>query len=297
MISRDICILCPRECRVDRITKMGFCQCNRDIKVARAALHFWEEPCISGTNGSGTVFFSGCTMKCSYCQNYSISREAFGKIISTERLSEIFLELQEQGAHNINLVTATQYLPQVLEALDMIKGKLIIPVVYNCGGYERVETINELKGYVDIYLPDLKYYNSEISRKYSQAPNYFEIATNAIQEMISQTGSIELDKNGIMKKGVIIRHLVLPGHRKDSIEVLKWLSCNLDKSRYLLSLMSQYTPPTDIIIHKELNRRITSFEYQSVIDEAIRLGLSNSYIQERSSATLKYTPDFSLDGV
>lgn len=297
MLSEDLCMLCPRECRVDRITQMGFCQCGKKIKVARAALHFWEEPCISGTRGSGAVFFSGCTMRCCYCQNHYISSESFGEEISEERLSNIFLELQEKGAHNINLVTATQYLPQVLKALDRAKDKLIIPVVYNCGGYERVETIKELKGYVDIYLPDLKYFNNDISKEYSQASDYFKVASEAIQEMISQVGCIEYN-SGIMQKGVIVRHLVLPGHRHDSVDILKWIGENLDKSKYILSLMSQYTPiEGDLITHKELSRRISTFEYQSVVNKAIELGLSNCYIQEQSSANSIYTPAFNLEGV
>lgn len=299
MLSEDLCTLCPRKCKVDRITQKGFCQCDKKIKLARAALHFWEEPCISGTRGSGTVFFSGCTMRCCYCQNYDISNELYGKEISIERLSSIFIELQGKGAHNINLVTATQYLPQVLQALDRIKGKLTIPVVYNCGGYERVELIKELKGYVDIFLPDLKYYSSDISMKYSQAPDYFKVASEAIQEMISQVGNLEY-YNGIMQKGVIIRHLVLPGHRHDSIDILNWISKSLDKSKYILSLMSQFTPikKESSVVYKNLNRRITTFEYQSVVDKAIELGLSsNCYIQDPSSANVIYTPPFNLEGV
>jgi putative pyruvate formate lyase activating enzyme len=297
MLSVNPCNLCPRECEVDRTTQLGFCQCGSRIKVARAALHFWEEPCISGSNGSGTVFFSGCTLRCCYCQNSKISSECFGKEISARRLAEIFLELQEKGAHNINLVTATQYLMQVLKALDMVKLKLHIPVVYNCGGYERVETVSALKGYVDIFLPDFKYYSSELSWNYSKAKNYFEVASAAIKEMISQTGAPKLDDNGIMQEGVVIRHLVIPGARKDSFGVLKWMSENLPKDKYLLSLMSQYTPTGKNLEYKQLNRRITTFEYESVVEEAIRLGLSNGFMQERSSAKGEYTPPFDLDGV
>jgi putative pyruvate formate lyase activating enzyme len=297
MLSVNPCNLCPRECGVDRVDQLGFCKCSSKLKVARAALHFWEEPCISGNNGSGTVFFSGCTLKCCYCQNFKISSECFGKEISARRLGEIFLELQEKGAHNINLVTATQYITQVLQALDMVKLKLHIPVVYNCGGYERVETIRELKGYIDIFLPDFKYYSNELSWKYSKAKDYFEVTSQAIKEMISQTGGINFDDEGIMQRGVIIRHLVIPGARKDSFLILKWINENLPKDKYLLSLMSQYTPNNKSLEYKELNRRITTFEYKSVVEEAIRLGLSNGFMQEKSSAKEEYTPPFDLEGV
>lgn len=218
MLLANPCNLCPRKCGVDRAAKPGFCGCGVRVRVARAALHYWEEPCISGKSGSGAVFFSGCTLRCCYCQNYKISTGRFGKEISVGRLAEIFLELQEKGANNINLVTATQYLPQVLDALDIAKPKLHIPIVYNCGGYERIETIRALKGYVDIFLPDFKYFSSELSRKYSRAEDYFDITSAAIKEMIAQTGKIHIADNGIMKKGVIIRHLVLPGARKDSFK-------------------------------------------------------------------------------
>jgi putative pyruvate formate lyase activating enzyme len=297
MLYNNPCNLCPRECGVDRLANLGFCECDSQIKVARAALHFWEEPCISGSKGSGTVFFSGCTLRCCYCQNFRISSEGFGKEISAQRLAEIFLELQEKGAHNINLVTPTQYLVQVLYALDIVKSKLHIPVVYNCGGYELLETIRALKGYVDIFLPDLKYFSSELSLKYSKADDYFEVASAAIKEMISQIDTLDFDNNGIMQKGVIIRHLVIPGARKDSFKILNWISENLPKDKYLLSLMSQYTPAYKSSEYKELNRRITTFEYKSVVEEAIRLGLSNGFMQERSSAKEEYTPPFDLEGV
>ncbi|OGO88647.1 MAG: radical SAM protein [Clostridiales bacterium GWF2_36_10] len=291
------CNNCPRECGIDREASLGFCGCGKKIKVARAALHFWEEPCISGINGSGTVFFSGCTLRCCYCQNYLISSEGFGKEISVERLSEIFLELQTKGAHNINLVTATQYISDVLRALDMVKTKLQIPVVYNCGGYERVETIRTLKGYVDIYLPDFKYNSNDLAKKYSGADNYFEIATEAIKEMIDQTDGMVYDKNNTLQKGVIIRHMVLPGARNDSIAILNWINEFLPRGKYLLSLMSQYTPTIKSCEHKEINRKITTFEYNSVVNEAIRLGLTNCFIQQRSSANIDYTPLFDFEGI
>lgn len=297
MLSQTPCNLCPRSCLIDRARQTGFCGCGPRVRVARAALHFWEEPCISGTRGSGTVFFSGCTLRCCYCQNYRISSDGFGKDITIGRLSEIFLELQQQGAHNINLVTATQYLPQVLEALDLARPRLKIPVVYNCGGYERVEIIRALKGYADIFLPDLKYFSDEMSSNYSKARDYFTVASKAVTEMICKTGAPVFDSEGIMQKGVIIRHLVLPGGRKDSIKLLRWMKETLPKGQFLLSLMSQFTPTRGCAEHPEINRRITTFEYQSVVDEAVRLGLTDGFMQERSSAKEEYTPPFDLEGV
>ena len=297
MLSIDPCNLCPRLCGVDRNKDMGFCQSGPRVKVARAALHFWEEPCISGSQGSGTVFFSGCTLRCCYCQNAGISIEGFGKEVSEERLAEMFLELQAQGAHNINLVTATHFLPGVLHALDLAKPLLYIPVVYNCGGYERVETIQALKDHVDIYLPDLKYFSQALSWKYSQAKDYFEKAAAAIQEMVCKTGGLVFDDDGIMQKGVMIRHLVLPGGRKDSLEILNWIHENLPPDQFLLSLMSQYTPCYKSCEHPEINRRLTTMEYQSVVREALRLGLGKGYMQERTSAKEEYTPPFDLEGI
>lgn len=291
------CNLCPRMCGVDRTVQSGFCQSSSRMKVARAALHFWEEPCISGTRGSGTIFFSGCVLRCCYCQNYHISSEGFGQEISIPRLAEICLELQNKGAHNINLVTASQYLDQVLPALDLIRGELHIPVLYNNSGYERIEVIRALKGYVDIFLPDFKYANNDLARKYSHAKDYFEVAAAAIKEMTDQTGKPVFDEKGIMLKGVIIRHLVLPGARKDSFAVLKWISDNLPREKFMLSLMSQYTPAFKSQEHKEINRRITTYEYESVVEEAVRLGLDNGFMQELSSAREDYTPPFDLEGI
>ncbi len=210
----------------------GFCGCTNEIKAARAALHLWEEPCISGTKGSGTVFFSGCTLKCCFCQNSQISCENFGKTLSVSQLSEIFLKLQEEGAHNLNLVTPTQYLPFIIEALDKIKNTLSIPVIYNCGGYERPEIISLLKDYVDIYMPDLKYYDASLSFSYSKAKDYFSFASKAIPKMIEQTGAPTFNKEGILQKGVLIRHLVLPGCKEDSMKLLEWLSETLPKTAF-----------------------------------------------------------------
>lgn len=291
------CSLCPRNCHIDRTSSFGFCQSSSQIKAARAALHHWEEPCISGTRGSGAIFFSGCTLRCCFCQNYRISSETYGKEISEQKLAQIFLELQNQGAHNINLVTATQYLPSILNALDRIKDKLNIPVVYNSSGYEKPETIRLLKGYVDIYLPDLKYFSSELSRKYSKAEDYFEIASCAIKLMIEQTGAPVFDSDGMLQKGVIIRHLVLPNCRKDSITLLHWIKEALPDKSYLISLLSQYTPFYKSHEYPELNRRITTYEYESVLKEAISLGLVDGFMQEKSSAKEEYTPPFNLEGL
>lgn len=291
------CRLCPRNCEIDRNVSTGFCGSKNQISAARAALHFWEEPCISGTKGSGTIFFSGCTLKCCFCQNHEISTGKIGKEITSTHLEEIMLSLQEQGAHNINLVTATQFLPWIIPALDAIKHRLHIPVVYNCGGYEKPEIIDLLKDYVDIYLPDLKYYDSALSARYSKAPDYFEKAQKAILRMTEQIGKPILDSEGIMLRGVIIRHMILPGCKNDSIALLHWIKENLPKDQYLISLMSQYTPFYKSCDYPEINRRITTYEYNKVLDEAIRLGLTNGFMQEKSSAKEEYTPPFDLEGI
>ena len=270
-------------CRADRSTASGYCKAPDGILASRAALHFWEEPCISGTGGSGAIFFSGCTLRCCFCQNYKISRTPRGKSISSERLAEIFLELQDQGAHNINLVTATHYLPWILPALDMVKENLHIPVVYNCGGYERLETIQALSSYVDIWLPDLKYFSSDLSRRYSQAPDYFARASAAVRQMILQTGTPVFDDRGIMQKGVIIRHLVLPGQKEDSLQLIKWMAEELPEKQFYISLLSQYTPYEKNPDFPELNRRITSYEYQKVVEAALEAGLER---QRRIHAVL-----------
>lgn len=299
------CRLCPRQCKVDRRTQTGYCASPAGIFAARAALHHWEEPCISGFAGSGTVFFSGCTLRCIFCQNYEISQEHFGKSLSCEELAKVFLNLQNQGAHNINLVTATQYLPWILPALKIAKPDLKIPVVYNCGGYERPETILALKPYVDIWLPDFKYFDSALARRCSGAPDYFEQAAAAISQMIDQTGTpvfhTELAPDGketlLMDHGVIIRHLVLPGHKDDSIALLNWIAAHFPKDRFFISLMSQYTPYRHLDDCPELNRRITSYEYEKVVDTALALGLDHGFMQKKSSAREEYTPPFNLEGL
>ncbi|HIX25762.1 MAG TPA: radical SAM protein [Candidatus Lachnoclostridium avicola] len=294
------CRLCPRQCGVNRLEAAGFCRCGSSPRVARAALHFWEEPCISGVRGSGTVFFSGCTLKCCFCQNYSISSGGFGKDIDVRRLGDIFLELEDKGAHNINLVTPTQYLPSILAALDLVRHRLTIPIVYNSGGYERPETIRELDGYVDIYLPDLKYFDSSLSGRYSAAPDYFSFASRAISAMIRQTGAPVLaEEEGctLMKKGVIIRHMVLPGQKEDSKKLLRWMKESLPEGHFFLSLLSQYTPFFRSSEFPEINRRITTYEYNQVLDFAISLGLTAGFMQKKSSAREEYTPPFDLEGV
>lgn len=292
------CTLCPRMCHADRTRKEGFCGCPPFPRAARAALHPWEEPCISGQAGSGTVFFSGCTLRCCFCQNFKLSHQAFGQEVSSEKLARIFLSLQRQGAGNINLVTPTQFLPHIMEAIDIARPGLSVPVVYNCGGYERAETIDALNGYIDIYLPDLKYMSPRLSSRYSQASDYFEIAAKAIPSMIRQVGPPVIDPDTrLLKKGVIIRHMVLPGAKDDSIRLLGWMKDALPEHGFMLSLMSQYTPFFHSSGYPEINRRITSYEYQKVVDEAIRLGLTWGFMQEKSSAKEEYTPPFNLEGL
>ncbi|MDE5648892.1 MAG: radical SAM protein, partial [Oscillospiraceae bacterium] len=274
---------------------VGACGVNSVLKAARAGLHLWEEPALSDGNGSGTVFFSGCTLKCCFCQNYQISHEGFGKEITIERLGDIFLELQDQGANNINLVSPTHYIPHIISALDNIKHKLNIPVVYNSGGYDNIETLKLIKDYVDIYLPDLKYFSPELSDKYSHAKNYFEYASQAILEMHDQQP--KLIWNGhLLKKGLIIRHLILPGCRHDSIKIINWIAENLPVDSFMISLMSQYTPTYNSKNYTEINRKITTFEYNSVLNEAIKLNLKG-YTQNKASASTEYTPDFNLEGL
>ena len=291
------CRLCPRECGAARQSgQRGLCGAGKSLRVARAALHFWEEPCISGQTGSGTVFFSGCPLGCRFCQNHDISARCFGKDISVQRLAEIFLELQQQGANNVNLVSPTQYVPQMIEALDLAKPELKIPVVYNTGGYERVETLRMLEGSVDIWLPDAKYADPKRAGDYSNAANYPEVAFAAIVEMLRQAGDPVFDQNGMMRRGVIVRHLVMPGGMQDSLRVLEELANLRQKQHFLLSLMSQYTPYRRDETYPELNRRVSSYEYRRVCEYAQELGFEG-FQQERSSAKEEYTPDFDLTGV
>ena len=291
------CSLCPRMCNVDREITTGYCGVKKTLRVARAALHFWEEPCISGEEGSGAVFFTGCNLRCVFCQNFQIARAEQGKEITVERLSEIFLELQEQKANNINLVTATHYVPQVVEALKIAKEKgLHIPVVYNCGGYETVETLKLLEGLVDIYLPDFKYVDHDRAKRYSRAEDYPEAAKKALAEMVRQQPEAEFDERGIMKKGVIVRHLMLPGGIKDSKAVVKYLYETYG-NQIFISLMNQYTPLPHVADYPEIDRKLKKFEYDRLVDYAISLGVENGFIQEGETAKESFIPAFTNEGV
>ena len=291
------CTLCPRNCGADRSNSTGICGAGSSVIVARASLHKWEEPCISYKNGAGTVFFSGCNLHCCFCQNNKISNKLFGKEITDKQLADIFLRLQEDGADNIDLVTPTHFVPNIINALDMVKHKLDIPVVFNCGGYELKETIDMLEGYIDVYLPDMKYFSSDISSKYSNAPDYFEYASEAILAMIKQVGKLTFNSEGGLMKGTVIRHMVLPSHRHDSIKLIEWIADNTSRDDVLVSIMNQFTP-FDFISEEfsELKRRVTKMEYNSVINRAAELGLKG-FTQERSSASEDYVPDFDLSGI
>lgn len=295
-----ICTLCPRMCAVDRKSGgRGVCGQTEEIKVARAALHFWEEPCISGENGSGAVFFSGCALHCVFCQNENIANGTAGKAISTERLGEIFLELQEKGANNINLVTPGQFVPQIIRAVELARNQnLKIPIVYNTGSYENVDTIRSLEGIVDIYLPDFKYWNNALSAKYSHAPDYPSVAKRAIGEMVRQTGAavFEDGEDSLMKRGTIVRHLILPGCTKDSKAVLRYLHETYGDHIYI-SIMHQFTPLPNVEKYPELNRRITKREYNDVVDFALAIGIENGFIQEGETAKESFIPEFDNEGV
>lgn len=294
---KNECSLCPRMCRTDRDVTTGYCGVKNTLRVARAALHFWEEPCISGEEGSGAVFFTGCNLRCVFCQNYHIARAEQGKEITTERLAEIFLELQEQKANNINLVTGTHYVPQIVEALQSAKKQgLQIPVVYNCGGYERTETLQLLEGLVDIYLPDFKYMDSQRAGKYSHAKDYPEVAKAALAEMVRQQPEAVFDERGLMKRGIIVRHLMLPGGIKDSKEVVRYLYETYG-DRIYMSLMNQYTPLAHVEAYPEINRKLKKFEYDRLVDYAIALGVENAFIQEGETAEESFIPAFTGEGV
>lgn len=289
-----ICNSCPRKCNIDREQKTGVCGAPEKYKLARAALHFWEEPCISGEKGSGTVFFSGCSLKCVFCQNFEISRNAFGKEISEERLIEIFKELESQGAHNINLVNPTHYSLQISHTLK--KYKPSVPVVWNTGGYDSIESLKKLDGLVDIYLADIKYVSESVAKKYSGAENYFSVASEAVLEMQRQIGENIFDENGIMQKGLIIRHLVLPGNVSQAMRVMDWIKANLPEDT-VLSLMSQYTPCGKASEYPTINRKLSIREYDMVIDYAEKLGFENAFIQEIDSSSTEFIPEFDLRGI
>ena len=293
----EVCRLCPRACGVNRVKgERGFCGMGTQPVVARAALHFWEEPCISGKNGSGTVFFSGCNLRCVFCQNQEISRGKAGKEISTDRLSEIFLELQDKGAHNINLVTGVLFIPSIAVALKQAKTKgLQIPVVYNCGGYESVEALRLLEGLIDIYLPDFKYWTSDLAQRYSYAVDYPDRAKEALGEMVRQVGEPVFLPSGILQKGVVVRHLLLPGQRKEAEAILDYLYRTYGDDIYI-SIMNQYTPMSQSS-DKNLERKVTTYEYDKTIDFALNLGVKNGFMQEGNTASESFIPPFDLEGV
>ncbi len=285
-LSSSPCTLCPNDCKVDRSTKKGVCGASDKIKIAKYYLHKFEEPVISGKNGSGTIFFCGCPMKCVFCQNYSLSRNERGKQISTEELAHIFRELEDMGAHNINLVSPTHYADKIVEALEIYKPN--IPIVYNTSGYEKLSVLEKIDPYIDIYLPDLKFFSPEISKRYSGKENYFEIAKTAVGFMAKKP--FVLGDDGLLKSGTIVRHLVLPRGVSDSKKVLDWFNSIKDKA--YLHVMSQYTPFGDIENYQELNRKITRREYDSVIEYAISLGIDNMYYQKFTSASEEYIPSW-----
>lgn len=295
------CKLCPRNCTADREAgQTGVCGQTAELKVARAALHFWEEPCISGEKGSGTVFFSGCPLHCVFCQNREIANGTAGKRISIERLTEIFLELQEKGANNINLVTPGHFVPQILAALEAAKQSgLALPVVYNSGGYEAVETLRMLDGMVDIYLPDFKYMDGALAARYSHAPDYVCVAKAALAEMVRQTGEAVFegaDGEGLMRRGTIVRHLALPGHIRDSMAVLDYLHETYGNTIYI-SIMNQFTPLADPDRYPELARPLTKREYRRLLDHAAAIGIQNGFFQEGATAKESFIPPFDCEGV
>lgn len=290
------CSICPRKCNVDRTKTYGFCEASEDLKIARASIHMWEEPCISGSNGSGTIFFSHCNMKCIFCQNYDISTKNIGYKVSVSRFAEICLELQSLGANNINLVTPTHYVDKIIEGIKFAKEKgLKIPIVYNTSGYENVDTIKKLDGIVDIYLPDLKYYSDEYAIKYSRSPKYFEYATKAIEEMYKQVGKNIFNEDGMMTKGVLVRHLMLPGLANDSKKIIKYLY-DTYKDNIYISIMNQYTPIRKLE-YDNLNRKITKEEYENMIDYAYDLGIRNCFVQDEETQSESFIPIFDGRGV
>lgn len=287
------CNLCPRACNAVR-GKEGFCRMPEQPVVARAALHFWEEPCISGEKGSGTVFFSGCNLRCVFCQNHQISQEGFGKQVSVEQLRALYWKLIDQGAENINLVTPTHFLGAVAASLYP---RLPVPVVYNCGGYEKTESLKRLEGLVDIYLPDLKYLDGASAARYSLAPDYPQVAQEAIREMYRQVGDCQFGEDGMLQKGLLVRHLVLPGNLENSRAVLDWMENFAQDKDVLFSLMSQYTPVTDLSSYPEINRRLLQSEYDQLLAELEQKENISGFVQELSSAGEQYIPSFRLEGL
>ena len=299
MKNNMTCTLCPRECKVNRKQgEHGVCGVSgENIYLARAALHMWEEPCISGEEGSGTVFFSGCPLRCVYCQNYNIAHAKTGKEVTKERLVEIFLELQEKGANNINLVTPTHYTPEIVWAVNQAREKgLKLPIVYNCSGYEKVETLKMLDGIVDVYLTDFKYMDQDIAKRYSHAPDYPEVAKAALKEMVRQTGEAVFSENEMIQKGVIVRHLLLPGYLENARAVVQYVYETYG-DKVFLSLMNQYTPLPQVEKYPEINRRVTEEEYDELVDFAIEIGVENGFIQEGETAEESFIPEFNNEGI
>lgn len=293
MEELNSCTICPHNCKVNRNNgQIGRCRSGNKVKIALASVHNYEEPCISGKNGSGTIFFSNCNLSCIYCQNYKISQLGKGYELSVEELANIMLEQQEKGVNNINLVTPTMYAYQIIEAIKIArKNGLNIPIVYNTNGYENVKTIQDLNGYIDIYLPDLKYYSNELSKKYSKVDNYFKYTTEAIKEMYRQVGCPVFDENGIIQKGLIIRHLVLPNHLQNSKHVLKWIKENMPEDTYV-SVMAQYFPTYKAKEDDLINRKLTKKEYKEIEEFLYTLDLRNGYMQELGEHEEEYVPDF-----
>ena len=289
----ESCTICPHNCKVNRLEgKIGRCRSGKNVKLALSSLHFAEEPCISGKNGSGTVFFSNCNLRCIYCQNYEISQCGKGREIKIKELADIFINQQNKGAHNINLVTPTMYVPQIIESIKIAKQNgLNLPIIYNSNGYENVETIKMLDGYIDVYLPDLKYYSNELGKKYSGVDNYFKIASNAIKEMINQVGVPQFDEEGMIIKGVIIRHLVLPNHIQNTKNVLKWIKENLPQE-ILVSVMAQYFPTYKAKEDELLNRKLKNKEYKEIENYLYLLNLENGYLQDLEENEEQYVPKF-----
>lgn len=288
------CSVCPRECNAERKSEYGFCGVGESFKIARAAPHFWEEPCISASRGSGTVFFSGCNLGCVYCQNYEVSHGAFGKEVSEKELMKVFDLLIEKGVHNLNLVTPTHYAPMLAKVLKEYNSP--VPIVWNSSGYEKAETLKMLEGLVDIYLPDIKYFDSAPALKYSGAENYFEVASAAVLEMFRQVGSIKTDENGIAQSGIIIRHMVLPGNISQAVKVFSWVRENLPSETYI-SVMRQYTPFGKAKEMPPINRKLSAREYAIVKEKILALGFENCFFQGKESSTEEFIPNFNLEGV
>lgn len=290
------CELCPRRCHVNRVNRLGFCGAGENLRVALVSLHKWEEPCLVGEKGAGTIFFSYCNLKCVYCQNFSISHGGFGAEISIERLAEIFIEQQERGAANVELVTPTHYTEQICAAIDIAKARgLNLPIVWNSNAYENLETLELLRGRVDIFLPDLKYFDEVAAKTFSDAPNYFAVAAAAVKKMFELVGSAQIIE-GQMIRGVIVRHLILPNFRRDAMKIIDWLHENFGDEIFI-SLMNQYTPIFRAGEFKQINRALTTFEYQSVIDHALEVGIKNCFIQTGKTADKSFIPNFNLDNV